>query len=99
MTIDVSVVFAQAGSIWQQAIRLPRGSTIADALKGSGFFSDWPQLEHGNLVAGVYGQTFSLDHVLLDGDRVEIYRPLVFDPNESRRRRAAHRKNASGKRS
>src|SRR3546814_10501406 len=41
---------------------------------------------------GVYGQECTLDRVLTDGDRVEIYRPLVFDPMESRRRRALHRK-------
>jgi putative ubiquitin-RnfH superfamily antitoxin RatB of RatAB toxin-antitoxin module len=44
----------------------------------------------------VYGRACAPDHVLQDGDRLEIYRPLDFDPQESRRRRAAHRR-AGGK--
>jgi putative ubiquitin-RnfH superfamily antitoxin RatB of RatAB toxin-antitoxin module len=65
---------------------LPAGSSVADALSASG----WPAL-HGltpdKLRCGVWGRPQALDHILRDGDRVELYRPLRVDPKEARRLR------------
>ena len=68
------------------AITLAPGSTVADALRASG----WLQA-HGlaldALNYGVWGRMQPLDHLLRDGDRIELYRPLTVDPKEARRLR------------
>ncbi|MCC2595543.1 RnfH family protein [Pusillimonas sp. MFBS29] len=90
--IDVQVVYAQAGSVWQARLTLPAGSTVGQAIDASGFARSNPDYPQAVLAVGIYGQTCTLDRQLAPGDRVEIYRPLNFDPMESRRRRAQHRK-------
>lgn len=91
--IDVEIVFAtsaDAKDIWQKKIQLPTGATIAQALLQSGFFEQHEAQWH-DAPCGIFGVQRDRDHLLKDGDQVEIYRTLVFDPMESRRRRAAHR--------
>jgi hypothetical protein len=90
--IRVQVVYARPGQVWCRQVQLPAASTLKQALNASGFFQAHPQYASITPRAGVYGRECSLDHTVNDGDRVEIYRPLVFDPMESRRRRAAHKK-------
>jgi len=77
-------------------LELPAGATAAQALDASGYSSRFPGHEPSPPAIGVYGRACAPEHVLQDGDRLEIYRPLDFDPLESRRRRAAH-KRAGGK--
>jgi putative ubiquitin-RnfH superfamily antitoxin RatB of RatAB toxin-antitoxin module len=91
-SIAVQVVYAEPATVWQADLRLPAGSTVGHALQASRFARLFPNYPYDDLKVGVYGQECPLSHVLADGDRVEIYRPLVFDPMESRRRRALHRK-------
>jgi len=68
------------------ALELPAGSTVADALRASGLVE--PNGPAPNTLRyGVWGRVQPLDHVLRDGDRVEIYRPLTVDPKEARRLR------------
>ena len=66
---------------------LPEGSTARDALLASG----WPQAAPGNLVEGaelgVWGRRCTGEHVLREGDRVEVYRGLLVDPKVARRER------------
>ena len=71
-----------------QSMRLdmPAGSTVADALKASGWASE-VGLSVETMKCGVWGKVQPLDKVLRDGDRVEIYRPLTVDPKEARRLR------------
>lgn len=89
--ITVTVSYAGTDSIWQVELRLPAGATLKDAIEASGFLPQhpWFSLEGGGV--GVFGKVRPLAHVLADHDRVEIYRALMFDPKESRRRRAAHK--------
>ena len=68
------------------AIELPPGSTLADALRASGWLES-EGLALDALRCGVWGRAQPLDHVLRDGDRIEIYRPLVVDPKDARRLR------------
>src|SRR3546814_8989794 len=91
-TIAIQVVYAEADSVWQADLLLAAQSTVEQALQASRFARLFPNYPYDKLKVGVYGQECTLDRVLTDGDRVEIYRPLVFDPMESRRRCALHRK-------
>ncbi len=61
------------------------GMTVADALKASGVFEQYPETQ--NLEVGIFSQKVSLDTPVRPGDRVEVYRPLLSDPKEKRRKR------------
>jgi uncharacterized protein len=87
-TITVSVVLALPERAVEIEMRLPQGATAADAL------ARFPAHEAGGVdlaaaPVGVWGRRIGRDHPLADGDRVEIYRPLVADPKTVRRKRAA----------
>jgi uncharacterized protein len=77
--VRVEVVMAHADGAQARSVNLPAGATVRDALAASGFKGD---------AFGIFGKRVELDHRLTDGDRVEIYRPLVMDPKEARRQRA-----------
>ncbi len=62
--------------------------TIKEAILRSGVLEKYPQLEINNLNVGIYGSEKTLDTLLEDNDRVEIYRPLTICPIEARRIRA-----------
>jgi len=93
-TLNVLVCYPQPGGGWQREVRLPAGSTAADALRASGFAREFPDVDPWQAGVGVFGRSCAQETLLRDGDRVEIYRPLTFDPMESRRRRAEVRRQA-----
>jgi len=90
----IEVIHATPGTIWRRTVTLAPGTTVAQALQASGFAQSFPEYPLATPCVGVFGQACGLERILEAGDRVEIYRPLVFDPKESRRRRAAHREAA-----
>ncbi|GAA4418838.1 hypothetical protein GCM10011450_04900 [Advenella faeciporci] len=91
--LQVSLSFPVTTShIWRKSFYVPAGSTVADAIALSGIAHAFPDLDLGSLGKGVYGVKCSPRQLVEEGDRVELYRKLVFDPKESRRRRAEHRK-------
>lgn len=73
------------------ALDLPAGSTIRSAIERSGVLACAPELDPETFQVGIYGKLRTLDTVLREQDRVEIYRSLIADPKEARRRRAAHK--------
>lgn len=89
--IDIEVVYAKPQTIWRRNVQLAPGAVVRDALAYSGFFEQFSAYSADTVQVGVYGQLCTLDRPLVSGDRIEVYRPLVFDPMESRRRRAQHR--------
>lgn len=72
----------------QQAVKA--GTTILEAIQQSGILELWPEI---NLAAlnkvGLFGKLATLDTVINDKDRIEIYRPLIIDPKQARLLRAA----------
>lgn len=93
-TLCVQVVYAEPGRVWSRQVNLPQGSTALSAIQDSGFFREFPNYPADTLRLGIFGRECDEQYVLANRDRIEIYRPLVFDPMESRRRRAAHKKSA-----
>lgn len=67
---------------------LPSGATLQSAIERSGLLHEAPEIDLAVCRVGVHGKLSPLDAVLREHDRVEIYRPLVADPKESRRKRA-----------
>jgi len=75
------------------ALDLPAGSSLADALRASGWLVQYGWAADA-LRCGVWGRVQPLDHALRDGDRVEVYRPLRVDPKEARRLRYKRQRRA-----
>ncbi|AYD64366.1 RnfH family protein [Achromobacter sp. LC458] len=95
--LNVSVCYALPGHVWLRELRLPDGATVADALAASGFAQAFPVVQPWERGVGVFGRAAEPQSRLAEGDRVEIYRGLSFDPKESRRRRAEHRRTKTAK--
>ena len=64
------------------------GTTIGQAVSASGLLAELPEIDLATHPVGIYGKKKPLDTVLREHDRIELYRPLVADPKDSRRRRA-----------
>ena len=87
-TIAVEVVYALPN---KQAIietRVPAGTTALEAVRQSGISAKFAGLDLDEAKLGIYGKAVSPTQVLREGDRVEIYRPLIADPKEVRKARA-----------
>lgn len=83
--ISIEVVFAAAEKQQLVTVTLPNGATVAEAIAQSSIASSFPQHDLRSLSVGVWGHEVTREHVLSDGDRIEIYRPLNMDPREARR--------------
>ena len=81
----VEVVFALPERQVLQTLELQDGSTVGTALLRSKLAREFPEADLDRLQAGVWGRPVDRSHVLIDGDRVELYRPLAMDPREARR--------------
>lgn len=89
--ISVEVAYGEPDRQAIRTVELPAGSTVAEAIEASGIRERFPGLEVHPDRVGVWARKVSLQQELQDGDRVEIYRPLLIDPKEARRARAGRR--------
>lgn len=88
-TINVEVVYALPERQELIRLRLHEGATVQQAIESSGLLQKYPDLDPGKTnKIGVFAKLTKLDAELRDRDRVEIYRPLIADPKEVRRKRA-----------
>jgi len=82
----VGVAYAKAAQqVWTN-IEVPTGATIQDAIDLSGILSKFPEIKLDDQKVGVFGKVSALDTPLKEGDRVEIYRPIIADPDTIERR-------------
>jgi uncharacterized protein len=72
-------------------VQLPSGATVGDALAAVAMRAPFDAIDIAAAPVGVFGDRCERQRVLADGDRVEIYRPLLIDPREARRLRASGR--------
>ena len=86
--IDVEVVYALPHKQRLIALQVAPGTTVEQAIRQSGILDVFPEIDLSQQDVGVWYRPCKLDRVLQQGDRVEIYRPLIADPKEVRRRRA-----------
>lgn len=86
--LRIQVCYAEPERQLLQDMTVPVGTTLQEAILQSGILNALPGLDITTLKLGVYGKSKPLDTVLRDQDRVEIYRPLLADPKEARRKRA-----------
>ena len=90
--IRVEVVYAKGPQQALLSVDLPEGQTVKDAIERSGILGRFPDIDLAVNKIGIFGKVTTLDNTLADGDRVEIYRPLIADPKEARKKRAAEGK-------
>lgn len=90
--LRVEVAYARADRQFVIPLEVTAGATLADAVAESGILAQCPEIDLEKNRVGVFGKLAKLDRVLRDGDRVEIYRPLIGDPKEIRRQLAAEGK-------
>jgi len=91
-SINVEVAYAIPEKQIIRAVNVDIGTTAGAAIVQSGIMMDFPELELEEAKVGIFGKATAMTTVLNEGDRVEIYRPLIADPKEVRRKRAAEGK-------
>jgi hypothetical protein len=92
--LQVYVVYATPKDEFIHPMRVAPGTTIGQAVEGSGVLARFPEINLVTQPVGIYGKKKTLDTVLRERDRIELYRPLVADPKDSRRKRAAKKQSA-----
>ena len=85
----IEIVYALARKQWIVSIPYTDGMTALEAAERSGLMDKHPEIRSRPLVLGLFGNEIEHHHMLRDGDRVEICRPLSLDPREMRRRAVA----------
>lgn len=86
--IYVELVYALPTEQLLLKSEVPKGTTIAEAVKLSGILGKFPEIDLEKGKFGIFGKLSKVDTVLREKDRIEIYRPLIADPKEVRRKRA-----------
>ena len=87
-SINVEVAYALPEKQLIRAVNVDKGTTLGAAIVQSGIMQDFPELELEDAKVGIFGKIAKMTTVLEDADRAEIYRPLIADPKEVRRKRA-----------
>lgn len=87
--INIEVAYALPQQFFLKKLRLPEGCNIQSAILQSGVLQTFHEIDLRKNKVGIFGRLAKLTDILQDGDRVEIYRPLLADPKEIRRQRAA----------
>lgn len=90
--IRVEVAYALPDKQVILPLEVPEGTAIEEAIKRSGILEQFPEIELDTAKTGIFGKINKLNKVLRDKDRIEIYRPLIADPKESRRQQAEMQK-------
>ena len=90
--IMVEVAYAMPEEQVIISIKVPTIFNVQQAIERSGVQKKFPSIDLSKNKVGIFGKKTTLDHLLKDRDRIEIYRPLILDPKEMRRKRAAKQK-------
>ncbi|MBU4680466.1 RnfH family protein [Cedecea davisae] len=86
--IQVEVIYALPQKQYLRKVKLVEGSTVEQAIVASGLLELRDDIDLRQNKVGIYSRPVKLGDAVQDGDRVEIYRPLIADPKELRRQRA-----------
>jgi putative ubiquitin-RnfH superfamily antitoxin RatB of RatAB toxin-antitoxin module len=86
--IRVEVAYALPEKQYLQRVTLSEGATVEEAINASGLLELRSDIDLAKNKVGIFSRPVKLADAVQDGDRVEIYRPLIADPKELRRKRA-----------
>lgn len=93
-TLTVEVAYATPEQQYLFEVAVPQGCTATEAIRRSGLLEKVPSLQDATLKVGVFSQLIKnpQNHPIKEGDRLEVYRPLLIDPKQARRQRAQQSK-------
>lgn len=86
--ISVEVVYALPEKQYLRYVKVEQGSTVEQAIKASGLLELRKEIDLSSNKVGIFSRPVKLNDSVDEGDRIEIYRPLIADPKELRRQRA-----------
>ncbi len=86
--IYIEVAYAAPDKQVLLGLSVPQGTSVAEGIEQSAIQDEFPELKMDLKAVGIFSRKVPLDHRLKEGDRIEIYRPLMADPKEMRRQRA-----------
>jgi len=86
-SIGIEVCYASDAVQFLRSLQVGVGTTIGQAIALSGIQDAVPGIDLSVMQVGLYAKKKTLDTVLREHDRIEIYRPLIADPKNARRRR------------
>ncbi|OBX86054.1 MULTISPECIES: RnfH family protein [Haemophilus] len=87
--INIEIAYALPERYYLKSFQVDEGITVQTAITQSGILSQFPEIDLSTNKIGIFSRPIKLTDVLKEGDRIEIYRPLLADPKEIRRKRAA----------
>ncbi|WP_269531937.1 RnfH family protein [Chitinimonas sp. BJYL2] len=87
--VNVALVYASPDRQHLVQLELAVGNTVGDALSVARGMAEFDGIDFTQLKTGIFGHVCKSDRCLQDGDRIELYRPLIADPKEARHRRVA----------
>ncbi|MCL4112800.1 UNVERIFIED_CONTAM: hypothetical protein GTU68_021818 [Idotea baltica] len=90
--ITVEVVYALPKEQTLLELKVDDATTVEDVIQQSGMLQKYPEINLSENKVGLFGKIVKLDQTVREKDRVEIYRPLIADPKEVRKKRAAEGK-------
>ena len=90
--IQVEVVYGLTEEQALLSIDVPEGSEVKEVILASNILEQFPEIDLDKVKVGLFGKLTKMDQIVRPRDRVEIYRPLIADPKEVRKRRAAEGK-------
>ncbi len=93
--VNIEVVYAQSRQVHVIPLTVTAGSTVEYAIRTSGILERCKEIDMSINKVGVFSKLRELNSQVQDGDRIEIYRALIADPKEARRRRAVLQKNGN----
>ena len=91
-TLRVEVAYARTDEQLIIPVDAPEGATVEQVIVLSRIQQRFPEIDLKTAKVGVFGKLSKLSAAVRAGDRVEIYRPLLADPKEVRKKRAAEGK-------
>lgn len=84
--MNVGIAYADKFKQTWMKLEVPDGSTVKQAIEFSGILKQFPDVDLENQAVGIFGKITKLDAKVVEGDRVEIYRPITADPETVERR-------------
>jgi len=91
-TIKVEVVYGLAEEQALLSVDVLEGAEVKEVILASKIIEKFPEIDLDKVKVGIFGKLTKMNQVVRDRDRIEIYRPLIADPKEVRKRRAAEGK-------
>ena len=93
--INIKIAYALPDRYYLKSFKVDEGTMIQTAILQSGILQQFTEIDLRENKVGIYSRPAKLTDQLKDGDRIEIYRPLLADPKEIRRKRAAEQAKAA----